>query len=80
MCDLLLLANFQAVLLFICGKIEMLIVVRRPTYGSKRGFVDKAPLSNPRCASKRSSRHHLTECGVGPTRIFLAISCGFRHK
>ena len=36
--------------------------------------------SNPRCASKRLSRHHLTEWRVGPTQIFLAISCRFRHK
>ena len=36
--------------------------------------------SNPRCASMRSSRHHLTEWRVGPTQIFLAISCRFRHK
>ena len=26
------------------------------------------------------SRHHLTEWRVGPTQIFLAISCRFRHK
>ena len=36
--------------------------------------------SNPRCASKRSGRHHLTEWKVGSTRMFLTTSCGFRHK
>ena len=68
------------------------LVVDSPAKSRKRKWVryerlySNAMCSNPRCASKRLSRHHLTEwrvgptLRVGPTQIFLAISCRFRHK